>query len=517
MTSSGRKLARSDGGAEDRGPFFIPVAVLLIYLLWRGYVFGYGDQDEVIPYLLHLLDPDLLAKDWFVDYQTNHFGPRTIFVWLCYPLAQLLGISTTFLTLFLISFFATAGALHTLAWDLTRDRIAAAASVLAILVCTPKFTLGGNDLITHMLTPSMPAWSLALWSLVMCYRGRPVFSATLAGIAAWPQALVGLQIGILIGLLLVWQRSRSAWKFALVFGLASLPALGPLIVQQLSPVGDEGNLFYTLFAFRAPHHYLPSSFTGISAVGFTLIGIGGLASIHQLQHVLAPEGGQWVKRILVVVGAACLVGFFCAEVVPVTSVVKLQLFKMTVTAKVFLGILICGAISTKLPGWFRAVARFVLDHSRAAFLAVTLGLAGFAATGMRPSMVPPVEQWARAHTPPSAVFAVPPSWDGFRSRAQRPIIINFKAFPFFPGLENEWLERLHQVAPIDRPERGFFGILDSLDHSFLTLSPEKLLSVSKRYGASYVVRDKQTHAAPLLLEFEGDGWWVYRISPDALP
>ncbi len=507
---------------EERIPFFVPLAVLLVYLLWRGYNFGFSDQDEVIPFLAHLLNRDVLAQDWFVNYQANHFGPRSVFVWFCYPFAKLLGIYTTFLGLYLAAFLATAGALYTLARDLLRDRIAATASVLLVLVLTPKFTLGGNDLIAPILTPSVPAWSLALWGLAMYVKGRLNSSAVLAGLAACLQALIGLQMGLLIGMLLIWQRSRYAWRFALLFGLVSLPAVAPLIVQQLGQAGDSGNLFYTLFAFRAPHHYLPASFTKISVVGFALLLITGLAGMRRLRQALTPQGRQTIQRLLMVIGAACLVGFLCAEVVPMESVVKLQPFKMTVVAKVLFGILVCGAISAVLPESFRTAAFWVLKHSRATFLAAALVLAALlfadtTALGLRPAEIAPVEEWANTSTPPEAVFAVPPSWDGFRSRAQRPIVVNYKAFPFLPGHEAEWLERLRSIAPITLPERGYAGILDSLDHAFFALGTQGLFNLSYRYGATHFVRDKPTHAAPLVLDFAGDGWWVYQIFPDALP
>ena len=515
-------LSARFSAAEDRVPFFVPLAVLLVYLLWRGYSFGFSDQDETVPYLLHLLNPEVLPNDWFVDYQTSHFGPRTIFVLLCYPFAKLFGIYTTYLGLHLASFLFTAGAIFALARELLKDRLAATASVLVILVLTPKFTLGGNDLIGPLLTPSIIAWSLALWSIVMMVQGRTIHSAVLAGLATWIQALVGLQIGSVVCVLMIWNRMRSTWKFATVFALIVLPAVGPMALQQLAQSAGESNLFYTLFDFRAPHHYMPTSFTRISAIGFLLLGMAGLFSLHTLKRWIPAESYKLVVRTLALVGIACALGFLCAEVIPVESVTKLQLFKTTVLAKAVFGILVCGAISRVLPNWFRGTARLVLEHSHIAFVAVALLfsallVASSTALGLRPTAIPPIEQWATTHTPPQAVFAVPPSWDGFRSRAARPIVVNYKAFPFLPGLEDEWLERLLSIAPIQLPDRGYIGITDSLDRAFFRLDTGSLLELASKYGATYLVRDRPTHAAPFVLEYSRDDWWVYRIEPDVLP
>ncbi len=514
------EIHRRFGALRQGIPFFVPVASLLIFLLRRDYGFGFSDQDEVIPYLLQLLDSSLFATDWFVTYQTSSFGPRTGFVWLILPIAKILGVHGAFLLVFLASWTASACAIYALAHELLRDKVAAAASVAAVMLLTPKFTLGGNDLVASMLTPSVAAWSLALWSLVLFVRGRTVRSAALAGLATWLQALVGLQMAMLIGVLLLWSgfRSRSPYIYALAYAAVALPALAPIAVQQLAPAAsaDGPGLFYILFEFRAPHHYLPMSFTRISAAGFGFLSVLGLIGYRLLRTHMRADHRRFVLRTLLVVVAAGGLSFVGTEIVPLSAVAKLQLFKMTVTAKVILAVLLCGAVARGLPRRLRAVGDAIMDHSHyasaATFLAAaTLLLASPTVLGLRAEPISPLESWARSATPQDAIFAVPPSWDGFRSRAHRAILINYKAFPFKPGLEAEWLERLTTAAPITLPDRGYFGIQDSLDQAFLRLPASDLKALWRRYGAQYFVRDQELVSADFEVAFEDGPWQVYRI------
>ena len=520
------EIHRRFGALRQGIPFFVPVATILVFLLRRDYGFGFSDQDEIIPYLLQLLDASLFTADWFVAYQSSSFGPRTGFVWLMLPLAKLLGMHSAFLLVYLASFAASACAVYALAHELLRDKVAAAASVAAVMLLTPKFTLGGNDLIASMLTPSVAAWSLALWSIVLFVRGRPVRSAVLAGLATWLQALVGLQAALLLGVLLLWSgfRSRTPYIFALAYASVALPALAPIAVQQLLPTASaEGpGLFYTLFEFRAPHHYLFTSFTRISAAGFGMLVVLGLAGYRFVRSHMRADCRRFVMRSLVVVACAGVISIVGTEVVPLSAVAKLQLFKMTVSAKVILAVLFCGAVARGLPRGLRAVGDALMDHSHyvsaATFLAAaTLLTASPTVLGLRPEPVPPLESWARRATPQEAIFAVPPSWDGFRSRAHRAILINYKAFPFLPGLEAEWLERLTAAAPITLPERGYASIQDSLDQAFLRLPASDLRALWRRYGVRYFVRNQELSATDFEVAYEDGPWRIYRIKTENRP
>ena len=501
MRHKAGKWPRRLTGMGMRPPLFLTLLTLSIYLVWRGYEFAISDQEEVLPYLLHLLDPTLFANDWLVGVQTAQFGPRTLFVWITWLPARLVGPEAAFAILYCLAWWGTASALYSLSLQLTRERLAAAIAVVLALVFSPKFTLGGNDLITWILTPSVAAWPFALWGLVYFVRGRMVQCSVCLGAATWMQALVGLQPVMLLGLLLLWRhglRNRRLWTLVGVYTACALPALGPLVWLQLtgSTPEDGFSFFYLLAEFRAPHHYLLTSFTGISAFGFVMLLAVGLVYFSQLPDAHKPM----VRRLLLLIGGLCLASLLLTEVWPIDFVMKLQLFKLTVIAKVLL--VICaanGAASLILSVARRHVEAF-FSHGHYALgatllLVATLVLVSPDALGLRPDPVttdsPAQEQiadWACTATDKDAVFAVLPQWAGFRSKSHRAIVVNFKAIPFHPPEMAEWFRRLLDIAPIDPPRRGGFAVMPVLDEAFLALSDDEVRRLADRYDFDYIVR-----------------------------
>ncbi|MEM6337447.1 MAG: hypothetical protein AAF752_12830, partial [Bacteroidota bacterium] len=168
---------------------------------WRfGYGYASGDQDEVLPLLLHTLDPAVLANDWFVGTQTADFSVRTYFVRMLWLLAQVMPVWMVILAVDVLCFGALGHVLYRIGQRMygadARGRLGAALGTFAALALTYKWTLGSNDLVYAMLVPEMAAWPLALYaglriSEIGIYpeaeeasRGRLVGLAVLLGVAA---------------------------------------------------------------------------------------------------------------------------------------------------------------------------------------------------------------------------------------------------------------------------------------------------------------------------------------------
>ena len=521
-------------------PLYVPLGAFLLYVLRFGYAFGESDQGELIPYLLHRLDATLFAEDWFVMTQASEFSIRTPVVLLLQSLAAWMPVWLAVLLVYVGTWLALAAAVYALAVLLTSNRLAAAGAVVAALVLTPQWTLGGNDLVTTMLVPSMMGWALGLWGLAYYLRARTVWAAMLLGLATWMQALVGLQLAGLLGLVLVWQVLRRETPirplllFSGVFLVSALPALAPLLLQQFGaqPPADA-DLFYIMAEFRNPHHYLPLSYPLRSYIRFGLLALLGVLSVALLHERRLLAHTVFLRRLFVIIALLCAGAFLFTEVVPTLFIAKLQFFKTTVLAKLLFVILACRALVALIPPTFRSHLDHLVQPTRLG-LGLTLSAWALIVGGLlmdwdvvvhkiRPlarmdTPVAAVEDWARTETFRSDVFLVPPSWSGFRSYAQRAVVIDFKAFPFQPDLVPVWYERLTDVAPIPRLERGTPALQAQLDALFLRLSPETVLSLADRYYARYVVRRR---TAPLEhpsfeLVFESGPWLVYRIRSDAL-
>ncbi len=512
-------------GMGMRPPLYLPLLTLTIYLLWRGYDYAISDQDEILPYLMHLLDASLYLSDWFVNVQLDTFGPRTLFVLIAWLPAKLFGVYATILGIYVASWFGISMALYTLSLQLTRERLSATLCVILALLLTPKFTLGGNDLVTWILTPSIPAWAFSLWGMVFFVRGRLGQAALLMGLGVWIQALVGLQIAMVCAFLLLWKHGwfgRQPYLFTGYFSLSALPALGPLIWFQLTRPNPEGfwSYFYILFEFRAPHHYMPLSFDPEQALRFAFLLVLGLAAFSQLPR----SHRVLVRRVLTITSVLCALSFLCTEVFQVEMIARLQLFKLTVLIKVFCVILVSNVAAQLILKFYRRILTAFFDHGHyalgaTALITATLLIITPDSLGIRPTSEKTspeqVAIWARDSTEVDAIFAVPPGWDHFRSQAQRAIVINFKAVPFHQPYMSEWFTRLLDLAPITTPPRGGSDVIVRLDSAYLSLPKPDIQRLASKYGFDYLVRQEEAPLNGFELVYRATPWVVWKINPDS--
>lgn len=517
---------------------WVAAGALLLFFLRFGYDYGTSDQDEFIPFLLHRLDPSLFTQDWFVMTQVSEFGIRSYFVTVLQSFTLFFPPWLAALLLFIITWLLMAAALYALGLALTRNRIASAATVVLALVMTPRWTLGGNDLTSAMLVPSNVAWCLALWGLVLFLHRRWLWAGLLLGLATWMQALVGLQMAGLLGLVLLieavrerqQENSRAVLVFSVAFVLSALPSLGPLIYQQLSadPQGatETPSLFYIMAVFRNPHHYLFDAYPLGSKLRFGLLvvlGVVGCGWLLRKQRV-------WHARLLVQlfggIALLFLIGFLFTEGAPSLFIAKLQLFKTTVLAKVLLLVLISGAAVSLLPSQWNTTLDRLMTHrwlgpaaTGVAYLLVFICIflkVGPVYSEARPlarvgTPLEQVETWARTNTPTDAVFAIPPTWSSFRSHAQRAIVINFKSFPYRDALIYTWFDRLKTIAPAPLPAQPDPDLQTRLDSAFLHQPMADLHRTAMQYDAAFVVQDRVLDDARFAEVFRATPWIVYEV------
>src|SRR5690554_1432897 len=66
----------------SRLPLYVALLAIVAAFLRFGYDYGAGDQDELIPSILRLLDPSLFTRDWLIRTVTDGVNVRTYFLWL---------------------------------------------------------------------------------------------------------------------------------------------------------------------------------------------------------------------------------------------------------------------------------------------------------------------------------------------------------------------------------------------------------------------------------------------------
>ena len=520
----------------------IPIHLLLgiwgLYLFRFGYAYGFSDQDEFLPYLMHLLDASLFTQDWFVGTQLSSFSIRAYFVYLLFIPAKIFSIPIAVGFLYVVSWFATASGIYALALHLSKNRIAAITSVALALVMTPFWTLGGNDMVHSMLVPSMLGWSLGIWAIVFFANNRMIYSALLLGLATLFQALVGLQLGLVLGAVMIMQfiakKDRSIkdiYAFSVVYLACASPALIPLFYQQLNPVSPgiyqmtgAPSLFYIMAEFRNPHHYLFHSFDIVRVSQFAILSVLGLASLFFCAKRIKTFPSYLVTSLLSVIVLICVLAYFGTETYANLTIAKLQLFKLTVFAKVLLIIAICAALVTFIPNRYQSyIERFFWGYP-ARFTVIYLIVYTLLIIGQShryQSKIYPfsaqndplnvIYEWVQINTPKSSVFAVPPSWSGFRTSARRGIIINHKAFPYKDEDIVKWYMRLELIAPTNRPARTDRSLMAKLDSSFENRPINRIEQYTTTYQLDYLVRGS-TLDAPYALVFQTGDWYVYDVT-----
>ncbi len=531
-------MTKSTETREFLGPVWIYILALVLFFIRFGYGFAIGDQDEIVPYLLRVLNPTLFENDWFVQAQAAGITVRSYFVFLLVPFSYIMTVEIAVLVVYLALWFAIAAGAYHLVLTFGLTRLSAAGAVVVGLGILHKWTLGSNDLVYSMLVPEMAAWALALPAIRLKVLGRNVLCAVLLGTSAWFQILVGILVFGILVLEQIWSlvssgisagADRRNWRILLrdvvIFGVAALPVLVPILGQQLqAPAGDaEPSIFYILAPFRNPVHHMFFSFPLKSVIRFVLLVAGAWLSLRWLDRRELVKDVRFLYRLggLVILGSLVMIVF--TEWMPVLFIAKFQAYKLTVLFKL-LAVALMGAVLVEVVP--PAVVHFfdgLLVRGRARFV-TTLGIvaASSAVWLVAPSVVNnrlsgrvhsrsdlgQMERWIAGNSDEAAVFAIPPSNSSFRSNARRAIVVNFMAFPYNDTDIIEWYSRIQAVAPIGMVESGL-RVRPKLDSAFESLEADELRYLATRYDFEYVLRRR------VLEDFEAvksiGAWTLFRV------
>lgn len=334
---------------RDEGLFLALLALVATALEYR---FALGNQTEALPLVMHALDPELLARDFYVQ-SSEGFGPRFYYVQGVAALARLLPLPAVMLGLTALTNVALAAVTHLAARDLLRaDRLGGfIAATLALSV--GAFPLGlVTDIRFQDLQPGSIAIPFCLGSLWMGLRRRPLRAAALAALGSIPHPLYGLETGgIALGSAAVaaWlgvrpgapaaERARAllpSFRGGLLLAAAAFALWGlPWIGANAERLPADA--FIAVLTFRSPHHYLPSVFPWPHWV---LLAAFLFASGLALQRWAAVAPGTGTREDALAFAAAplavlglCAGGILFVEVWPSRLWVTAQPFRMLYLVK----------------------------------------------------------------------------------------------------------------------------------------------------------------------------------------
>lgn len=434
----------------------------VLFIVLNGYQFNNGDQEEHLPYVYKLVQPELYPADYLVPLQVEQFTVRFYFAHFVAFFMRWISPWPLVFGLYFVCLTVIAWSVAGLAALKSKQTIAPVLSVF-ILLLVNRLTTGGNGLIDVQLTCSVFAMVFGSFSVLQYESNTSSRWAVCCGISVLFQPLIGLQLFILLFLSRLWKIGRLRWveliRPVIFFTFFSSPMLLPVFVKQFSAaaVGNETLYYDILFRFRNAHHYLPECFP-ISDYIRTILWWGAI--LMGTTFLWRRGGRDTVIPVMVIVAGGGLIYFIFFRMADIPAVGLSQWFKSTIWP----GLMGVPVVAASMAESVRCDLKILRSH-RLIFGGVMLILLGmFICSAMLPferlklryrtsfysdSDLGRMHHWIRENTPENAVVIPCPDDDSFLCEAGRSIPVGYKAIIHNRSFMLEWYERMKSVYGVE--------------------------------------------------------------------
>jgi len=507
-------------------PLYFSLSALSIsysVFIFTSYTFGISDHNEQIPIIFRLSDSSYLINDWFVN-QTEGFSPRFFFSHFVNLYIQYLSINLVYFILFVIFSGILIISIYLITKTLFENNLVSLLTALAFLF-GPRISLGGNWITGQILVPSTLAISLITFSLYLYIIKRKRLTFFILGIATLFQSIIGLlAMGILLINEIINGETRNiskiivnCCKYLVIYAIIGVWGFLPIIFS--SSGFSNPDIFYVLTYMRHPHHYCPFSFPLKDYMMFL-----GMLSLFLLAIYLKyipknPEFHTFCVTCIVSILFLGIIGTIFVEIIPVTLIGKMQLFRInsftTIFAYPYIFSMFLGIISLLVPrSWNVNSIKMKYFKPIIIILMIFLSCIILIQTDIQQKETENdgLYEWIRGNTPNDAIFLIPPTMEDFRLRADRAIVIDWKAFPFKDSAIIEWRDRIFDVTNNQENNLIFqgFSSYPQLEKSYTLLNESYFLYLSKKYNVEYVVINKSRELEFTEL-YSNSQYRVYRI------
>jgi hypothetical protein len=479
---------------------FIAIYILLIFR--HGYVFGSGDQSEMLPYAKYLIDSSLYPKDFYIQNIADHIpNERFVFSWLMSRWGSSMEIAA-----FALHFLATMGLLFGLRrlsqkWLHTEGGVWLGTIVPILLFY--GINLGGNELYYNLLIPSYLAQVMGLWMFNSIMEGKFERSYIFLSLAIFIHPLIGLHLWVLMILMKlgfgIWQfKDHAGRNFFILQGLC-IVVFGTYLWQIKG--GYDGStamtndLFFDIMKFRAAHHYFPRYF------GFWNWVILVPAFLYAYS-IAMPQ----LKRVFMYIVLGIIVYIIGVYVFKSTLPLSMQWFAATVWLKTFVFITLVRVLEEGLTvhGYDRYLDNKPLITNTLMIGALACGvfiyppLAQFKAKSydlpfwQHNTAEVRISQLAKQNTPSDALFLVPIDLTPFRYWSERSTYVDFKAINHQQNALAEWYRRVIQVYNINvsnRTERSDVNFMGNTNYR--NLDTDKVKNLAQQTGVTHFLTFKE--------------------------
>lgn len=309
----------------------IALAFVASLLVYEG--LGKSDTNEFTPILYKMLDSSYLANDWFVSINADTVGIRSYFIgllWLTLQTIPHAGI--VYFLWYFVTLAILAIAVYLISNHLFRDEKSAVFTSFLVLVGA-TFQLGGNLMVHSYLASFGLSFALIILSLYFLLTERPFLFALVAGLATLVHFLWGgIGFGVLwAASLLTNVKDKSHIKKHVVTAFVYLPfflLITPILFGQANAATHlSGEQVAEMLGYiRAPHHYLPFTWSPLQYIEFFLF--LSIAVMAFLKTPLEKSRKLFFSLLAGIILLAFGIYTFASEIVPLGLIIKMHFFRL---------------------------------------------------------------------------------------------------------------------------------------------------------------------------------------------
>lgn len=506
---------------------------LLILFRW-GYEFGRNDQMQTLSYAEFLHEPSLYPNDFYLQGINEHIpNERFIFSALLSPfaghLAPISVIGHCLFALIMLGLLDKIGALF------IRSAQIRWLGILMLFIPLYGIGLGGNELYYNSFFVSNVVKTIGLAGILFMLQKSYYGAFGMFAIATLLQPVVGIQLAItcsgvmLLGMWLEWVVISWRTWFAANLAYALTGGLWVIFLQtnfESDPLTTADHFFDILFIFRAPHHYLPSTWhlkDWIIEGG--IIGLGTLIFSQKFPRF-------FLFSIISIV--LCIVYFFAMEVLQLVPAGALQWFKTTIWLECFSVFAILGFLENRIESiWPKT--KMLLDSSwfskfsHASLFAIAIScllLISFAPSKI-PMEVPydfgaqmqdddavKITIAAKELSPSDALFIHPIAFTELKYYGQRSAYVDYKVLVHTRAAMHIWADRVESLYGIAWDIKQDGNRYENANTYFANLEKgqlQKLAEIGVTHMLTYSDAPSINSGYPLKKIAEQGAWAIFEL------
>ncbi len=515
-------------------PVIIPLALFigLSLIVCRSYSFGTVNHYEILPVQYRIDNPNYLPTDVYVNAQSG-FNVRTIFCGVMWFMHAVSGLSYPWI--YFLFYFSTTLLFFWTMWlwaGMISKKLLYRSIVTILLYFSWHFSVGSTILISNELLPSSFAIPLLFAGIYFALKKNWSVAAVMLAVSTIFHVLQGLLGFGIAGCIILWQFRKDLLKvvyFAAIFLALSAISWLPLVISMFKASGVDSTLVgFVVGNFRNPHHYIPSTWPVWSLVRFFLLEVLAILGLVFLGKKDSKRKDLWQNLgiILIITNLMFLIGYVFVDLIPVTTIIKLQLWRISLVNEIvvkfiFAAIFIIALkwsldiIKQKYGEKIQNIIQLLLSVT-VAFIVIVSAFLSFHKIDIYEKPAYKSNQimyeWIQKNTSPDSYFLTSAFLEDFRTKAMRGQVIVFKAFTFEDKMIIEWYRRVVDLCgQKDPPACSGWSCWSYCDKKYRGYTWEELQRLAKKYHTNYILTETEYIDGKPFIVKRVDNFFLYQV------